>query len=74
MLNLIHYLENHPELPKEMQNLRIIHIRSKLNYGRTLLYPECDTAQAFSKLLNVKSFNEAQIAAITALGYIIQRH
>lgn len=74
MINLVHYMEQHPELPKEMDSLRIIHVRTRQSYGRPLIYPECDTAKKFAKLLNVKSFNTTQISGLVDLGYIIQNH
>lgn len=38
-------------------------------YGNSMLYPACETSSLFARLLNVKTFNRAQIDGIKALGY-----
>lgn len=76
MINLKHFLEQNPGIEKieDLEKLRTIHVRYRTCYGRMLVYPECDTAKLLANLLEVKTFNDAQISNIEKLGYIIQKH
>lgn len=48
-----------------------IKVGEKSVYGNILVYPLCETAKKFAALLNVKSFNHAQLCGIEGLGYLI---
>ena len=46
-----------------------LQIQFRSVYGNDLVYPVCDQAKLFAKLLNVKTFNHHQIETIKQLGY-----
>ena len=49
----------------------IITVQVRSVYGRDMIYPSDDTALLFARLLQVKTFNAFQLAAIRALGYTV---
>jgi hypothetical protein len=48
-----------------------IKIIEKNVYGKTLVYPACETSKKLADLLNVKSFNHSQLCKIEALGFVM---
>ena len=50
-----------------------IKVTEKAVYGRILVYPTCETAKKFAKLLNVKTFTDTNLYGIQDLGYIVDR-
>lgn len=55
-----------------MTNTMTIQVAEKSVYGKTLIYPVCETALKFAALLVVKTFNYQQLRGIEALGYTVE--
>lgn len=49
-----------------------IKVSIKQVYGNTLIYPECDKAKVFSKLVKQKTLTTSDIALIKALGFTVE--
>lgn len=49
-----------------------IQVAEKSVYGNILVYPVCEKAILFAKLLNKKTFTHADLCTIEALGYTIE--
>ena len=49
-----------------------IQVRIKSVYGSTKVYPVCDKALAFARLVKQITLTETDIATIKALGYTIE--
>ena len=49
-----------------------ITVKIKNIYGNETVYPVCDTAQTFAKMLNTKTLTREALKHIKALGYSIQ--
>lgn len=41
-------------------------------YGKTLIYPKCDKANIFARLIGTKTFTHPQLFLIEGLGYDVQ--
>jgi hypothetical protein len=50
-------------------NIKIV---EKNVYGKTMIYPACETSKKLADLLAVKTFNHYQLAKIEALGYVME--
>lgn len=48
-----------------------ITVRIAYSYGNKRIYPVCDTAKKLAQLANTKTFTQAQLIDIQALGYTI---
>ena len=48
-----------------------IKVKIKESYGRTLIYPDCATARAFTELTNTKTLSLQNIKTIRAMGYSV---
>lgn len=46
-----------------------IHVRLKTNYGQQSIYPNCDNAKVFAKLLEQQTLTPLNIKHIKSLGY-----
>jgi hypothetical protein len=46
-----------------------IHVKLKTNYGSQTIYPNCDKAKIFCKLLNQTTLTPLNIRVIKELGY-----
>ena len=44
-------------------------VRLKTNYGSQVIYPSCDRAKGFAKLLNQETLTPLNIRVIKELGY-----
>ena len=44
-------------------------VRLKTNYGSQVIYPSCDRAKGFAKLLNQETLTPQNIRVIKELGY-----
>ena len=49
--------------------MKLIKVELRQSYGRDLIYPVCDQAKLFAKLMNVKTFTLSQTRTIIDLGY-----
>ena len=49
-----------------------ITVKIKNIYGNETVYPVCDTAQTFARMLNTKTLTREALKHIKALGYTIQ--
>lgn len=49
-----------------------ITVKIKHIYGNETVYPVCDTAQTFARMLNTKTLTREALKHIKALGYTIQ--
>ena len=49
-----------------------ITVKATQNYGRTAIYPVCDTAKSFAKLAGTTTLTSASIMIIKNMGYSIQ--
>jgi hypothetical protein len=47
-----------------------IQVTIKSNYGNRAVYPACDTSHKLAALIGTKTFTEAAIEQIKALGYV----
>lgn len=56
-----------PELPIKPQ----ISVRLKSNYGNQAIYPVCDKAKTFAKMLGQSTLTKFDIEYIKQLGYIV---
>ena len=52
--------------------MKTIKVRIKSNYGKDLVYPVCESALAFARLTDTKTFTSYAIENIKALGYEIE--
>lgn len=49
-----------------------IKVQIKSVFGRDVIYPACEKAEGFCKLIGQKSLTESQIQQIKALGFEVQ--
>lgn len=49
-----------------------IKLKKKSVYGNDLLYPVCETAKQFAKLLETKTITQYALICISQLGYKIE--
>ena len=47
-----------------------ITVQIKSNYGNRAVYPACDTSRKLAALIGTKTFTDAAIEQIKALGYV----
>ena len=47
-------------------------VKKRQSYGRELIYPVCEHAQLFCRLLNCKTFSRDQIEQIKRLGFVFE--
>ena len=47
-------------------------VKIKSVYGNETVYPVCETAQTFAKMLNTKTLTREALRHIKALGYSVQ--
>jgi len=57
-----------PAHMKIVNKLQIV-VRLKTNYGSQVIYPTCDKAKLFAKLLNQETLTPLNIRVIKELGY-----
>ncbi len=50
---------------------KVITVKEKSVYGKTLIYPYCNDSNYFSLLAGVKTFSMQQLKLIEDLGYIV---
>ena len=48
---------------------RELQLKSKMVYGRELIYPVCEDSKIICQMLNVKTLNDFHIRKLTALDY-----
>ena len=49
-----------------------IKVQIKSVFGREVIYPACETAEGFCKLIGQKSLTDDQVRQIKALGYEVR--
>jgi hypothetical protein len=49
-----------------------IKVKVEKNYGRSLIYPDCAVARAFTDLTNTKTLTKEHLKTIKALGYEVE--
>ena len=54
---------------KENKMKRELQLKSKMVYGRELIYPVCEDSKIICQMLNVKTLNDFHIRKLTALDY-----
>ena len=47
----------------------LVQLKSKMVYGRELIYPVCEDSKIICQMLNVKTLNDFHIRKLTALDY-----
>lgn len=47
----------------------VLQVEMKSVYGNTLIYPVCDKAKTFAKLIGKKTFSNSDMNVIRELGY-----
>lgn len=52
--------------------MKIIFVKIKNNYGRDIVYPDCETSNIFASLAGTKTLSESDLALIEKLGYSIK--
>lgn len=57
-----------------MNTSKEITVQIKNRYGNDLIYPVCDNAKIFAKMLGQNTLTSTNIAAIRALGYVVKTH
>lgn len=53
-------------------NNTLIKVRVETHYGRTTVYPVCETAKALAKLAGTKTLTSKSLNLIKDLGYSIE--
>jgi len=67
LMNSTNQAAGTPELPIKLQ----ISVRLKHIYGNQAIYPACDTAKTFAKMLGQSTLTKFDIEYIKQLGYTV---